>query len=287
MIFKIIFAFLLLYSSAFAGEYTSLIANQLAVATMAEGEVKEKVPLSECTECNGTGKVKAGDGQTVVWRECDNCYDDGKGKGDVSVRNKRFLYFTAKWCIPCKSMKPSFRKLKRAGWTFGDETCHFQEIDVDENTDLQNQYNVDSIPTFVLIENGKEVKRLIGAQSHHTLANTFNGKNQPQTSLMTPTQLRDWCRTYTGGIAYVEGTTYQQHLMDPNATEHEGGPFQAWQLQGLTIEELQKIHGAQHYGYLTPQGPTSKKVQSQYQPTFQCQYQQNCPNGYCKRRRRR
>jgi hypothetical protein len=76
---------------------------------------------------------------------------------------------------------------------------------------------------------------------------------------MTPNDLKAWCRTYTGPIALVKGMSYWQHLTDPNATAHEGGPFLAEQIYGLKIEELQKIHGAQHEGLLTPFGPTDKK----------------------------
>lgn len=44
-------------------------------------------------------------------------------------------------------------------------TIPVQKVNVDENSSLAQQYNVRNIPTVVLLENGNEVKRIIGAKS--------------------------------------------------------------------------------------------------------------------------
>ena len=41
-------------------------------------------------------------------------------------------------------------------------TIPVQKVNVDENSELAMEYNVRNVPTVVLLENGKEVKRLIG-----------------------------------------------------------------------------------------------------------------------------
>ena len=43
-------------------------------------------------------------------------------------------------------------------------TIPVQKVNVDENSSLAQQYNVRNIPTVVLLENGNEVKRIIGAK---------------------------------------------------------------------------------------------------------------------------
>jgi thioredoxin 1 len=43
-------------------------------------------------------------------------------------------------------------------------TIPVQKVNVDEQPDLAQQYNVRNIPTVVLLENGQEVKRIIGAK---------------------------------------------------------------------------------------------------------------------------
>lgn len=285
---------------AFAGPYTSLIATESAAVTMKKTE-KEKVPRSECEECNGTGKVKGGDGVTIVWRECDNCYDDTPGgepkckcnddckcsdcpncdcpdceckppQEEPKERKTRMLMFTARWCGPCQRVKKSvLPQLKRAGWDYGPEaTNHIQTIDVDQNPRLQKKFGATPIPFFIMVRDGKPIIRggkpvgRVGYTPASQLSELFNGvfkkKKAPtqnrQRTRMTPGQLRTWCKTYTGPPAYVQGMTYLYHLTDSTAKDHhEGGPFQAWQLQGLTLAELQKIHGGQHAGVLTPKGP--------------------------------
>tara|TARA_R110000772_G_scaffold174416_1_gene286304 strand:+ start:392 stop:580 length:189 start_codon:yes stop_codon:yes gene_type:complete len=41
-------------------------------------------------------------------------------------------------------------------------TIPVQKINIDEDPTTAQQYNVRSIPTVVLLENGQEVKRLVG-----------------------------------------------------------------------------------------------------------------------------
>jgi len=43
-------------------------------------------------------------------------------------------------------------------------TIPVQKINVDEQPELAQQYNVRNVPTVVLLENGQEVKRIIGAK---------------------------------------------------------------------------------------------------------------------------
>jgi thioredoxin 1 len=43
-------------------------------------------------------------------------------------------------------------------------TIPVQKVNIEEQSDLAQQYNVRNIPTVVLLENGQEVKRIIGAK---------------------------------------------------------------------------------------------------------------------------
>jgi thioredoxin len=67
----------------------------------------------------------------------------------------KVLYFTAKWCGPCKKISPYFEK-------FSSEypKIKFYKIDVDENQELAERYQISSIPTFIfeyLIDSSKFV----------------------------------------------------------------------------------------------------------------------------------
>jgi len=72
------------------------------------------------------------------------------------------LHFTAPWCGPCQMMEPAVRRMHDAGYSI-------RPIDVDRQPDIAAQYQVRSLPCFVLVVNGREVDRLVGATSFDRL----------------------------------------------------------------------------------------------------------------------
>ena len=75
---------------------------------------------------------------------------------------KTVKYFTATWCGPCQRFKPIMQEVANEGYSV-------QFIDIDSQKDTAEQYNVRSVPTVVIEENGSEVNRLIGATSKQVL----------------------------------------------------------------------------------------------------------------------
>ena len=73
------------------------------------------------------------------------------------------LYFTADWCNPCKKVKPIVEGINK------DSITKFQIIDVDSEIELVKRFEIRSVPTFILMDDGKEVARLIGAQNKESL----------------------------------------------------------------------------------------------------------------------
>jgi thioredoxin 1 len=69
------------------------------------------------------------------------------------------LYFTAEWCNPCKKTRPVAEELKREG------TIDFIFVDVDFEPELVERFGVKTIPTFILLQDGLETKRMNGAKS--------------------------------------------------------------------------------------------------------------------------
>jgi len=70
---------------------------------------------------------------------------------------KQYLYFSAPWCGPCRMLGPVMQKVNN--------TIPVQKINVDEQSEIALQYNVRNIPTVILLENGQEIKRLVGAKA--------------------------------------------------------------------------------------------------------------------------
>ena len=77
---------------------------------------------------------------------------------------KHILYFTADWCNPCKKTRPIVEELNRE-----QIMAKFFIIDVDVEPEMAQDFEVRSIPTFVLIKNNKEIHRVTGAQTKQQL----------------------------------------------------------------------------------------------------------------------
>lgn len=82
---------------------------------------------------------------------------------------KTIYYFTAEWCQPCKRTRPIVEDLNR------DQTiAGFQIIDVDVNNELVKTFNIKSVPTFILFDNGEELKRETGGKTREQLWELIN-----------------------------------------------------------------------------------------------------------------
>jgi thioredoxin-like negative regulator of GroEL len=84
---------------------------------------------------------------------------------------KHILYFTAEWCNPCKRVRPIAEELDRDG------IIKFQYIDADDNGDLCRKFEIKAIPTFILIEDGNEIRRTNGAKTKQQLEEFIYGSN--------------------------------------------------------------------------------------------------------------
>jgi thioredoxin 1 len=82
---------------------------------------------------------------------------------------KSVLYFTADWCNPCKKVKPIVEELNRE-----QIIAKFFMIDADIESEMVSDFEVKSVPTFVLIRDNKEVSRTTGAKTKEELISFIN-----------------------------------------------------------------------------------------------------------------
>jgi thioredoxin 1 len=66
--------------------------------------------------------------------------------------------FWAPWCGPCRMAEPVLEKLSDE---YKDKV-EFVKVNVDENQELAQKYQVMSIPTTMLMKDGEEIGRQIG-----------------------------------------------------------------------------------------------------------------------------
>jgi len=72
--------------------------------------------------------------------------------------------FYADWCGPCKTQDPILEELETDF-----EDVAFEKIDVDENQDVANEYQVRSIPTIVIENDDGVVERFVGVTQRDDL----------------------------------------------------------------------------------------------------------------------
>ena len=63
---------------------------------------------------------------------------------------KQIKYFSAVWCGPCKTFKPIMTEIANEGHSV-------EFIDIDQSQNLALKYNVRSVPTVLVTENGQGI----------------------------------------------------------------------------------------------------------------------------------
>jgi thioredoxin 2 len=130
--------------------------------------------LVRCPSCGATNRVpsdKIAQGLQPVCGRCKVALPlDNK---PVNVTDANFaaeversplpvlLDMWAPWCGPCKMVAPVIEELaaEMAG------RVRVAKLNVDENPATAARFGVQSIPTLLLLKNGRELDRIVGAQS--------------------------------------------------------------------------------------------------------------------------
>jgi len=129
--------------------------------------------LIRCPSCGATNRVpleKIAQGFQPVCGRCKTPLP--VGNQPVTVTDANFateversplpvlLDMWAPWCGPCRMVGPFVEELAKemAG------RVRVAKLNVDENPATAARFNVQSIPTLLVLKNGREVERIVGAQ---------------------------------------------------------------------------------------------------------------------------
>ncbi|WP_047154763.1 thioredoxin [Aneurinibacillus tyrosinisolvens] len=93
----------------------------------------------------------------------DNIFGSETASGTVLVD------FWAPWCGPCKMIAPVLEEINNE---IGDKII-IGKLNVDQNPNTAQQFNVMSIPTLLLFKDGQVVEQIIGFQPKEQLMNAI------------------------------------------------------------------------------------------------------------------
>jgi thioredoxin len=86
----------------------------------------------------------------------DATFDESVGGAETPI----VVDFWAEWCGPCKMIAPALEEIasEQSG------RLRIAKLNVDDNPDTARRYDVMSIPTLLVFQDGQPVKRLVGAK---------------------------------------------------------------------------------------------------------------------------
>lgn len=76
--------------------------------------------------------------------------------------------FHAEWCGPCKMMMPVFDQLE------GELDIKLAKVDIDHAADVTKKYNILTVPTLLIFENGELLNQHIGFAAKQQILDFIN-----------------------------------------------------------------------------------------------------------------
>ena len=90
---------------------------------------------------------------------------NNKNYKTVIRRGTVLVDFWAPWCAPCKMIAPTLNEIAEEE----DDKVTIAKVNVDQNKELAQKFQIRNIPTLIVFKNGKEQKRIMGVKSKSAL----------------------------------------------------------------------------------------------------------------------
>ena len=145
---------------------------------LAEGPVRAELAGGGCGTASDAGRGRQSADPSTFQRTGDLAWPRTPStsptppSADVLQSDKTVLVdFWAEWCGPCKMVAPVLDEI--AGENKDKLTV--AKLDIDRNPDAARRYQVMSIPTMIVFQNGKLVKQIVGAKPKAALLSRPRG----------------------------------------------------------------------------------------------------------------
>jgi thioredoxin 1 len=90
---------------------------------------------------------------------------DSSFEDAISGNRPVLVDFWAEWCGPCRMVAPVLEELAQEH----PDAITIGKLNIDENPQAPASFDVMSIPTLILFQDGVEKKRIVGARPKHQL----------------------------------------------------------------------------------------------------------------------
>lgn len=91
--------------------------------------------------------------------------NDSNFEETVSKERLTLIDFFATWCMPCKMQSEVLKKLEESR----NLTFDIVKVNVDDSPNLASKFEISSIPTLVVMKNGKVLKKSVGLNGENEL----------------------------------------------------------------------------------------------------------------------
>jgi thioredoxin 1 len=101
---------------------------------------------------------------------------DGSFEEEVLQSEKPVLVdFWAAWCGPCRMLEPTIEAIAEQY----SASAAVVKLNVDDNPSATATYGIKGIPTLILFSEGKEVERMVGANSKESISRMIEKYRRP------------------------------------------------------------------------------------------------------------
>ena len=82
---------------------------------------------------------------------------ENKEQFNELIKDKVLVDFYAEWCGPCKMLSPILEEINNEN-----ENIKIIKVNIDDSKFLANYYQIQSIPTLILLKDGEFLNKMIG-----------------------------------------------------------------------------------------------------------------------------